>query len=263
MNILSNILKIDYTKFIIINDEKIQKEIFEARARFDGVSKNYFYNETTIIKYNNIYYLYYLSDDNNKIHINFYDNNKNYDILLTYNYNKKYLQNYEKIENNKLKYLKANYLISINCNNSINSNNGINGNNGNNLKHLYLYLHKEYFYSNKFNKTKLSIIKFKYFINSIFSYIKKYNKQHKISILNYNHIKKIKYYYTNYKIYKFYIKNKKDIYFHKNIYNKDKYDIININNIQNKNIFIIKYNIIIFVIFIIFCIHISYNEYYK
>ena len=98
MNILSNILKIDYTKFIIINDEKIQKEIFEARARFDGVSKNYFYNETTIIKYNNIYYLYYLSDDNNKIHINFYDNNKNYDILLTYNYNKKYLQYYEKNE---------------------------------------------------------------------------------------------------------------------------------------------------------------------
>ena len=49
MNILSNILKIDYTKFIIINDEKIQKEIFNIII--NEIFKKYELNDMFITDY--------------------------------------------------------------------------------------------------------------------------------------------------------------------------------------------------------------------
>jgi hypothetical protein len=61
MNILSNILKIDYTLYII-NDKKIKQEIINKIFDDDVFIKNkLFYNKITIIKYNNIYYLHYLN----------------------------------------------------------------------------------------------------------------------------------------------------------------------------------------------------------
>jgi len=220
MNILSNILKIDYSLYIIY-DKKIQQEMINySVSNNNGNSSNNNSNNNNgkklnniiLIKYNDIYYLHYLNIGINTGYIYLYDNiNTKYKEILNYDINKKYLNYYLHIEN---KYEKDGEIINIQCNN---------------LKYFY----KKYDYS---NRTRLSIIKYTYYINTHICYSKIYNKQHKISILNYNYNKIIKYYYYNYK---YYIKYYKDKYY----YNKNYY------NIQNKHFFTIRYNIIIFVIY--------------
>ena len=89
MNILSNILKIDYSLYII-NDEKIKKEMINACGIY--LNDCSLYNNIILIKYNNSYYLHYLNIGRNTGYIYLYDDFKEkYTEILNYDNNKKYL----------------------------------------------------------------------------------------------------------------------------------------------------------------------------
>ena len=164
MNILSNILKIDYSLYII-HDKTIKTNIIEKFLCFlydyghnYGLNyKNKYINDDliTIIKYNNIYYFNYYYETKQLSTINKFIDNEEFSILIYYN---------------------TQYLI----NNKINS--GCYYKKSNNLNYLEIKIYEDDNYTIKkiytYYKNNTYSYSYRNSNYSNFYYIKSYNKNH-------------------------------------------------------------------------------------
>jgi len=164
MNILSNILKIDYNKYII-NDKSIKLKIIDLYFTDKYYRNNINFELSILIKYNNIYYLQMNRNNELKNVIQYiFSYDTQVKIILEYNNKHLFIYNSSDFLNSK-KYEKHNYF----CKKTYIFNT--------NLKHIK----KLYYYDD--NENICDII---YFINNYIYYRKKYNKKYNLSIYKKN-----------------------------------------------------------------------------
>ena len=216
MNILSNILKIDYSLYII-NDIIIIQDITTKLLNFIIFEHK---NIKSIIKYDNIYYLEYFSEQTGITFILISNDTIIYKTLISYKNNSLISFNlhlvnidYNYIKKNSYKKEKT---IQIFNNTKLNKKYIYYTNN--NYEHSYYF--SNFYYKKKYN-TKHKLYNYTYFLFNINNYINNYNYNYNIYLF----IKINTYYYNNYKTY---------IIFNKNIYHN--YYYIK-NNIKLFNIY--------------------------